>query len=143
LWNTVENHLTVYGNLAPDIRDILPLEHEGPMKNIQVIDGAVNCVYDIFAATDEEFNLIFAPGTDVAFVEEVLERRHSADLELVFSSIWTRRVRKADAHGIHGILFYGLEAKMQYYPTRRDEEAVNPDGTPLRAISASCEGLHE
>jgi len=25
------------------------------MKNIQVIDGAVNCAYDIFAATDEEF----------------------------------------------------------------------------------------
>lgn len=28
------------------------------MKNIQVIDGAMNCAYDIFAATDEEFKLI-------------------------------------------------------------------------------------
>jgi hypothetical protein len=32
------------------------LEH---MKNIQVIDGAANAVYDIFAATAEEFALIF------------------------------------------------------------------------------------
>jgi hypothetical protein len=35
--------------------------------------------------------------------------------------------------GIHGILFYELEYKKQYYPTRRDEEAVNPNGSRLRA----------
>jgi hypothetical protein len=106
------------------------------MKNIQVIDGAVNCVYDIFTATDEEFDLIFSSGTDVAFIEEVLQHRHSAGLDLALSRIWERRVRKADAHGIHGLLFYGLQSKMQYYPTRRDEEAINPNGTPLRAIKS-------
>jgi hypothetical protein len=26
----------------------------------------------------------------------------------------------------------GLEHKKAYYPTRRDEDAVNPDGTRLR-----------
>ncbi len=35
------------------------------------IDGADNAVYDIFAATDEEFSLIFPAGTDVAFIDEV------------------------------------------------------------------------
>ena len=35
------------------------------MKNIQVIDGARNCVYDIFAATEEEFALIFPADQDV------------------------------------------------------------------------------
>jgi hypothetical protein len=40
------------------------------MKNIQV-DNAVNCAYDIFAATDEEFNLIFPDGRDI----EVLSQR--------------------------------------------------------------------
>ena len=34
--------------------------------------------------------------------------------------------------GIHGLLFYELDNKMQYYPTRKDEEAINPDGTLLR-----------
>ncbi len=73
------------------------------MKNIQVIDGAENCIYDIFAATEDEF-----------------ER------------IWQRRIKKRDAQGIQGTLFYDLGKKKKYYPTRKDEEAVNPDGTRLR-----------
>jgi len=32
------------------------------VKNIQIIDGAQNCVYDIFSATDEEFALVFPEG---------------------------------------------------------------------------------
>jgi hypothetical protein len=32
------------------------------VKNIQVIDGALNAVYDIFQATDEELSLIFPRG---------------------------------------------------------------------------------
>ena len=48
--------------------------HELSMKNIQVIDGAVNCVYDIFSATDEEFALIFPNGQDIAFIDEVYGR---------------------------------------------------------------------
>ena len=103
------------------------------MKNIQVIDGAVNCVYDIFAATNEEFAIIFPPGQDIAFIDEVLSRRGRRDLQRAFKRIWTRRVPKARAMGIHGVLFHELESKKPYYPTRRDEEAVNPDGTRLRA----------
>ena len=41
------------------------------MKNIQIIDGAINCVYDIFEATDDEFKLIFPAGQDIAFIDEV------------------------------------------------------------------------
>jgi hypothetical protein len=103
------------------------------MKNIQVIDDAVNCVYDIFAATDEEFALIFPQGEDVAFINEVLGRTHNEEeLNSAFDHIWQRRVVKANAMGIHGVLFYELDHKKFYYPTRRDEEAVNPDGTRLR-----------
>jgi hypothetical protein len=102
------------------------------MKNIQVIDGANNSVYDIFVATDEEFALIFPDGHDIAFSEEVYEREDHARLNAAFTNIWTRRIPKVQAVGIHGIIFYGLEHKMKYYPTRRDEEAVNPDGSRLR-----------
>ena len=103
------------------------------MKNIQVIDGAENCVYDIFSATEEEFALIFPPGHDVAFIDEVLERSPRKALDSAFERIWKRRLPKAQANGIHGLLFYELEEKKQYYPTRKDEEAVNPDGSQLRA----------
>ena len=53
------------------------------MKNIQVIDAALNCVYDIFAATDEEFAQIFPSSEDVAFIE-VYARGEQAKLDEVF-----------------------------------------------------------
>jgi hypothetical protein len=102
------------------------------MKNIQVIDGAENAVYDIFSATDEEFALIFPTGQDVAFISEVLARGPKSELDEALGRIWKRRVRKRDAMGIHGILFYELDNMMQYYPSRTDEAAINPDGSPLR-----------
>lgn len=105
------------------------------MKNIQIIDAADNCVYDIFQATDEEFALIFPPGEDIAFIDEVMDRGSKKDLKAAFANLWKRRIRKCDANGIHGLLFYQLERKKQYYPTRRDEEAKNPDGSMLRAYT--------
>jgi hypothetical protein len=75
------------------------------MKNIQIIDGAANCVYDIFSATDEEFSLIFPAETDVAFIDEVYGRASASELDPVFEQIWQRRVPKANANGIHGLLF--------------------------------------
>jgi hypothetical protein len=102
------------------------------MKNIQIIDGAENTVYDIFAATDDEFAIIFPSGQDIAFIEEVVARNTASMLGETFKNIWMRRLHKNKAMGIHGILFYGLDNKMKYYPTRKDEEASNPDGSRLR-----------
>ena len=102
------------------------------MKNIQVIDGAVNCAYDIFQATDEEFSAIFPAGEDVAFIDEVYARGSKERLDLAFNAIWARRIPKTQVHGIHGLLFYELETKKVYYMSRRDEEASNPNGSHLR-----------
>ncbi len=103
------------------------------MKNIQIIDSAENCVYDIFSATEDEFYLIFPKGTDIAFINEVYEREAEDELNLAFTNIWKRRIAKKDAMGIHGVLFYENDHKMECYPTRTDEGACNPDGTKLRA----------
>jgi hypothetical protein len=102
------------------------------MKFIQVIDGAVNCVYDIFAATDDEFDIVFQSGTDIAFIDELNSRDNWRLIDAALGKIWQRRVIKSEALGIHGTLFYELEEKKVYYPTRRDEEAINPDGSCLR-----------
>jgi len=72
------------------------------MKNIMVIDGAENCVYDIFAAADDDFALIFPEGTDIAFIEDV-ERRQNA--EVVFEALkrtWSNRVRSATRRAFTG-----------------------------------------
>ena len=75
---------------------------------------------------------MFASGTDVAFVED-LEKRPDADVVFkALGTIWPNRVPKSQVHGIHGTLFYELIEKRKYYPTLRDEEAVNPDGSRLR-----------
>lgn len=103
------------------------------MKNIQIIDGADNCVYDIFSATNEQFDLIFPKGTDIAFIGEIYERENEDALNLAFTEIWKKRIAKKDAMGIHGTIFYENDHKMEYYPSRKDEEASNPDGTKLRA----------
>jgi len=103
------------------------------MKNTQVIDGADNCVYDIFAAPDQVFDLVFAPGTDVAFAEELEKRPDAEHVFKALATIWANRLPMSHVQGIHGTLFYGLIGKRKYYPTLRDEEAINPDGSRLRA----------
>jgi hypothetical protein len=107
------------------------------MKNIQIIDGADNCVYDIFAASDEEFALLFPNQTDIAFAEAIFAAHNQTTLDretihAAFNNIWRRRVKKADVQGVHGTLFYELNHKAIYYPTLKDEDAINPDGTRLR-----------
>ena len=103
------------------------------MKNIQVIDGADNAVYDIFAAPDDVFDLVFLPGTDIAFIEEIERRPNANEIFDALNTIWRQRIPKRLAMGIHGLLFYQMFHKRQYYPTLRDEEAINPSGSRLRA----------
>lgn len=102
------------------------------MKYIKVIDGADNCVYDIFGCTDSEFALIFPQGPDVAFIEEVYPRGDSQLLDSALNIIWFRRQIKSEVQGLHGLLLYGLETKKVYYPNRGDADANNPDGSRER-----------
>jgi hypothetical protein len=39
-------------------------------KNIQVIDGAINCHYPIYSIEEEYFNLIFPNGQDIEFIDD-------------------------------------------------------------------------
>ena len=64
------------------------------------------------------------------YVEDLALQQLETALRL--AEIWKRRISKRHAHGIYGVLFYELEAKKPVYPTRRDDEAVNPDGSLAR-----------
>jgi len=64
------------------------------MKNIQIIDGAVNSVYDIFQATEDEFAVIFPDGTDVAFSDEIYDGGDEQSLIALFTKIWQRRSQR-------------------------------------------------
>jgi hypothetical protein len=76
------------------------------MKNVQVIDGALNCTFSIFAATDEEFSRLFPEaGQEVQFAEDLANLPVADELPAILNRIWQRPVRKRDVHGIHGTLF--------------------------------------
>jgi hypothetical protein len=91
------------------------------MKNIQIIDGADNCTFPWFQATDAEFTAIFpAEGQDIEFIEDVRERLGDKAAELM-ASIWERPVRKSEATGIHGTLFYQHESKRYSFPAAKRE----------------------
>lgn len=102
------------------------------MKNVQVIDGAINCVYDIFQIEDEGFDLIFKNGVDVAFIEDLEESPDWKEISSFLFKMWSCRVIKKEVSGIDGIIFYQLLEKKKYYPSLKDEEAINPNGSSSR-----------
>ncbi len=93
------------------------------MKNIQVIDGAINCAYDVYATTEEEFLKIFPEqGQDIQFIEDI---RASEDVKQVLARIWKKRLNKSEINGIHGTLFYELTEKKQFYPNKQELDITN------------------
>jgi hypothetical protein len=108
------------------------------MKNIQIIDGALNCTFSLFQATDEEFALIFPePRQDIQYAEDLAGLPNQAEIDVAFSRIWERPIRKRDAQGIHGTIFYELERYKKWYREKR-EDAVEPS-----AINAAQRRLFE
>ncbi|HEY8155636.1 MAG TPA: hypothetical protein VII72_16025 [Myxococcota bacterium] len=95
------------------------------MKNVQVIDGARNCTYEIFSATEEDFRSIFpGEGQDVEFIDDFIDRVGEQTANEITQRLWSSRIDKKHVVGIHGTLFYGLDFKKKFYPSKREEEMV-------------------
>lgn len=95
------------------------------MKTIMIIDGAQNCAYDCFLASDELFKFLFpGNGQDIEFIEDAVLRKppSSMDVDKEFDEMWERGVKKHNVQGIDGILFYELEVKKRYYPNKKDSD---------------------
>jgi hypothetical protein len=89
------------------------------MKNIQVIDGAANCTFSLFQATEEEFQLLFPqPLQDIQYAEALFALPNHSEIEAALNRIWERPIRKQDAQGIHGTLFYQLQRYKEWYPRK-------------------------
>ena len=111
------------------------------MKNIQVIDAAMNCTFSIFQATDDEFALIFPePGQDVQYAEDIADLPRQELVNAAVSAIWERPIRKRDAAGIHGTLFYQLERYRRFIAKSGKKQSIVLRSTPL---NAACLGSNE
>jgi hypothetical protein len=96
------------------------------MKNIQVIDGALNCTYDIYAVSDDVFGLIFPEkGQDIEFSEDAFARLGDDVATPLFASIWKGKISRRSVNGIHGTLFFGLAHKHEFYPSKRETDLDN------------------
>lgn len=91
------------------------------MKNIQIIDGAVNATFSIFQATDDEFVAIFPEGRDIELVEDLIERIGEEAAGSVLTPLWSRPILKPDALGVHGTLFYDNELRRHHIPPSKRE----------------------
>lgn len=95
------------------------------MKNIQIIDGALNCTFSIFQATDEEFALLLPePYQNIQYAEDLEGLPRQEEIWPALNRIWERPVRKQDAHGIHGTLFYQLERDKEWCREKREDAVV-------------------
>ncbi|WP_443969889.1 hypothetical protein [Sphingobium sp. CR28] len=100
------------------------------MKNVQIIDGAVNATFSVFQATEDEFAAIFPDGRDIELVEDLFERLGEEAAIAVLTPLWNRPILKRDALGIHGTLFYDNEYRRAHIPLSKrevdwDDGAIN------------------
>ena len=93
------------------------------MKNIQIINGALNATFSIFQATEEEFAAIFpGDGQDMEIIEDFVARvGGDAQTGHFLAPIWERPILKRDAHGIHGTLYYDYEERQRFLPASKRE----------------------
>lgn len=92
----------------------------GRLRAIQVIDGAANCRFSLFLATDEEFTALFpGEGQDIEFAEDLEERLRQSPVDI--SGLWRRPVRKPAANGIHGTLFFEFADRRRHFPATKRE----------------------
>ena len=100
------------------------------MRNIQIVDGAVNATFSVFQATENEFAVIFPDGRDMEIADDLVERVGKEEAGRVLAALWARPVLKRDAMGIHGTLFYDTDQRRDFLPVSRrevdwDERFVN------------------
>jgi len=100
------------------------------MRNILIIDRAVNATFSVFQATDEEFATLFPNGEEIDVVEDVIQRAGDAIAAEIFARVWERPILKSEVQGIHATLIYDEPSRRDYLPSSRreidwDESSIN------------------
>lgn len=91
------------------------------MKNILIVDGAMNATFSVFQATDDEFTTLFPNGEEMDVIEDVIERVGEAASEPIFNRIWNCPILKTETYGIHATIIYDDPSRRYYLPSSRRE----------------------
>jgi hypothetical protein len=96
------------------------------MKNIQVVDGGANSLFEVYAVPDEIFSLMFPNGSDVAFLEDVDRVFTEHGNQRLWQDVYANRLEKRSVQGIHGTLHLtGSPCDPRFFPTRRENEVLS------------------
>lgn len=97
-------------------------------KNLMIIDGAVNCTFDVFNITDEQFKFIFpAEGQELECIDALVDKHGDDRIDEVFKGIFEYcHMNKGWIEGIHGTLFYEYPKRRALYPSLRWYEHDTP-----------------
>ncbi|HKZ55812.1 MAG TPA: hypothetical protein VJ123_10050 [Anaerolineales bacterium] len=96
------------------------------MKNVQVVDGGANSVFELYAVVDDVFNLMFPNGNDVAFLEDIERVFLERGDERLWQDVYANRLDKRSVQGIHGTLHLtGSPCDPRFFPTRKEEEVLH------------------
>lgn len=97
------------------------------MKNIQIIDDAENCTFEIFRISDTQFQTIFpSEGQDIEFFEDLAVRVGAQEISRFQSTLWDKPVIKSQVQGIDGTLFYHLSSRKKYFVKKQFAKAIIP-----------------
>jgi hypothetical protein len=80
------------------------------MKNIQIIDGALNGRFEIYTLTDLTFNQLFSLGQDEIYLEDLDENLQND--ETFWNKVYSQEIDRRTVQGIHGILHTHPRAKI-------------------------------
>lgn len=61
---------------------------------------------------------------DVEFASDLKARPDAEAIHELLTKLWSHPVDKKSVQGIHGTLFYELDFKKRYYPTKKEAEMV-------------------
>ena len=98
------------------------------MKNIQIIDSAVNGSFSVYAVPDDVFQQFFPEhGQDVEFLKDIVDRLGEQRTGELMKFTWNSRQEKCRVQGIHGTLFIDMENRKAFYPNKKESDLDNPD----------------
>ena len=96
------------------------------MKNIQIVDGAVNSTFEIYEVSDELFQLMFPDNADVAFLSDVEQVFQRINDDQMWGLIYKNKVNKKHVLGIHGTLHLtGSYCRKECFPTQKEEDVLS------------------
>ncbi|MCZ6633046.1 MAG: hypothetical protein O7G87_06540 [bacterium] len=80
------------------------------MKNVEIVDGALNSRFEIYGVEGEVFDRLFPSGQDEVYLED-LDAALQDDVAF-WERVYAHEVDRQSVQGIHGILHTHPRAKV-------------------------------